>query len=70
MNLLNEISPSVSTGGFVFVNSLGPVIEMIIAPIGAVRTMERMQSIKIICAHFRSGSSGFKFLNAIGPNAA
>lgn len=66
--------PSVGGSAFVFVNNLGPVIDMIMAPMGAVTTMLRMQIISITSAFFNISSveSGLCriFLSTTGPKAA
>lgn len=64
--------PSTCVIGFVFVNSLVPVMDIKIAPMGAVTTILKMQTIKIISAYSRSASlfSAVRRRNVTGPNAA
>lgn len=57
-------------GCVVFDSSFVPVIEIKMAPSGAVSTMLRMHTISTISAYSLSGSSADKCLRATGPRAA
>lgn len=66
--------PSAGGSALVFVSNFGPVSEMMMAPIGAVTTMLKMQIISIISAFFNMSSvasgSFLIFFNTTGPKAA
>lgn len=69
--------PSITGGLVVLDSNRGPAIVITMAPMGAVMTMDIMQTVKTISAYSRSSAGGsvpaYIFLTssrATGPNAA
>lgn len=73
--LTSDILPSTFCMGLVFVSNLGPVIDIKIAPIGAVTIILKIHISSMIlansCSSFECSFESFsKRLNTTGPKAA
>lgn len=67
-----DLQPSCGTGSSrVLVSNLGPVKDMMIAPVGAVRIMDKTHSVRVVSAYRRaSGSLRLISSRVTGPRAA